>query len=102
MSHRPDQPHLLCLVTDAVDGPGQRSARRLIVRLPDSWACSRTGPYGAEATRRLAEHGPNERPPSIGVVARGQLANPMNIILVIVCAASFAIGLVAAGAVVLG
>ena len=60
----------------------------------------------AESTRRLAEYGPNELPteppPSIWVVARGQLANPMNIMLLIVCAASFAIGQVATGVVVLG
>jgi len=61
---------------------------------------------GAESTRRLAEYGPNELPteppPSIWVVARGQLANPMNIMLLIVCAASFAIGQVATGVVVFG
>jgi Ca2+-transporting ATPase len=60
----------------------------------------------AESARRLAEYGPNELPteppPSIWVVARGQLANPMNIMLLIVCAASFAIGQVATGVVVLG
>src|SRR5215472_9982111 len=59
-----------------------------------------------EAARRLAEYGPNELPteppPSVWVVARGQLANPMNIMLLIVCAASFAIGQVATGIVVLG
>ena len=36
-----------------------------------------------EAERRLEEYGPNELPteppPSMWVVARGQLANPMNI-----------------------
>ena len=61
---------------------------------------------GAESSRRLAEYGPNELPteppPSVWVVARGQLANPMNIMLLIVCAASFAIGQVATGVVVLG
>ena len=49
-----------------------------------------------EAARRLAEHGPNELPteppPSRWVVARGQLTNPMNIMLLIVGAASIAIG----------
>jgi Ca2+-transporting ATPase len=58
----------------------------------------------AEAARRLAEYGPNELatepPPSVWMVARGQLANPMNIMLLIVCAASFAIGQVATGVVV--
>jgi Ca2+-transporting ATPase len=60
----------------------------------------------AESARRLAEYGPNELPteppPSLWVVARGQLANPMNIMLLIVCVASFAIGQVATGVVVLG
>ena len=60
----------------------------------------------AESAQRLAQYGPNELPteppPSIWVVARGQLANPMNIMLLIVCAASFAIGQVATGVVVLG
>ena len=59
-----------------------------------------------DVTHRLAEYGPNELPteppPSLWVVARGQLANPMNIMLLIVCAASFAIVQVATGIVVLG
>ena len=59
-----------------------------------------------EVTRRLAEYGPNELPteppPSVWVVARGQLSNPMNIMLLIVGVASFAIGQVATGVVVLG
>ena len=59
-----------------------------------------------EVQRRLAQYGPNELPteppPSMWVVARGQLANPMNIMLLIVCAASFAIAQVATGVVVLG
>ena len=59
-----------------------------------------------ELARRLAEYGPNELatepPPSVWVVGRGQLANPMNIMLLIVCAASFAIAQVATGVVVLG
>jgi len=59
-----------------------------------------------EAARRLAEYGPNELPteppPSLWAVARGQLANPMNIMLLIVCVASFAIAQVATGVVVLG
>ena len=56
--------------------------------------------------RRLAEYGPNELPteppPSVWTVARGQLSNPMNIMLLIVCVASFAIAQVATGVVVLG
>jgi Ca2+-transporting ATPase len=59
-----------------------------------------------EIQRRLAEYGPNELPteppPSVWVVARAQLTNPMNIMLLIVCGASFAIGQVATGVVVLG
>ena len=46
-----------------------------------------------QAARLLAEYGPNELPteppPSVWVVARGQLSNPMNIMLLIVCGASF-------------
>jgi P-type Ca2+ transporter type 2C len=57
-----------------------------------------------EVARRLAEYGPNELPaeppPSKWVVARSQLANPMNIMLLIVGVASFAIGQIATGFVV--
>jgi Ca2+-transporting ATPase len=60
----------------------------------------------AEVDRRLAEYGPNELPkeppPSMWVVARGQLANPMNIMLLLVVVASFAIGQLATALVVLG
>src|SRR5215471_17474715 len=59
-----------------------------------------------EVARRLAEYGPNELPteppPSVWVVARGQLSNPMNIMLLIVCGASFAIAQWATAVVVLG
>jgi P-type Ca2+ transporter type 2C len=59
-----------------------------------------------EVKRRLDEYGPNqlptEPPPSVWVVARGQLTNPMNIMLLIVSVASFAILQVATGVVVLG
>ena len=59
-----------------------------------------------DVRRRLAEYGPNELPteppPSVWVVARAQLANPMNIMLLIVCVACLAIGQVATGVVVLG
>jgi Ca2+-transporting ATPase len=65
-----------------------------------------TGLDDAEAGRRLGQFGPNELPaeppPSKWVVAKGQLVNPMNIMLLIVCAASFAIAQVATGLVVLG
>ena len=58
-----------------------------------------------EAERRLGEYGPNELPteppPSVWAVARGQLANPMNIMLLMVCGASFAIVQIATALVVL-
>ena len=64
------------------------------------------GLSGEQAARLLAEYGPNELPteppPSVWVVARGQLANPMNIMLLIVCGASFAIAQWATAVVVLG
>ncbi|RFU19186.1 cation-translocating P-type ATPase [Geodermatophilus marinus] len=59
-----------------------------------------------EADRRLARYGPNELPseppPSTWAVARGQLANPMNIMLLLVVAASFVILQIATALVVLG
>src|SRR5215469_12263582 len=59
-----------------------------------------------KAAQLLAEYGPNalptEPPPSAWVVARGQLSNPMNIMLLIVCGASFAIAQWATAVVVLG
>ena len=59
-----------------------------------------------EVERRLAQYGanelPTEPPPSLWEVARGQLSNPMNIMLLIVSVASFAIGQVATGLFVLG
>jgi Ca2+-transporting ATPase len=62
------------------------------------------GLASAEAAERLERYGPNELrsepPPSLVVVARGQLANPMNIMLLIVAVASFAIGQVATGIVI--
>ena len=58
-----------------------------------------------EVRRRLVEYGRNEiatePPPTLWVVAKGQLLNPMNIMLLIVSVASFAIGQVATGAIVL-
>jgi len=58
-----------------------------------------------DAARRLAEYGPNELPteppPSVWTVARGQLANPMNIMLLIVAVASLVIGQVGTGIFVL-
>jgi Ca2+-transporting ATPase len=59
-----------------------------------------------EVDRRLAQYGPNELPkeppPSMWAVARGQLGNPMNIMLLLVVVASFAIGQFATALVVLG
>ena len=64
------------------------------------------GLTAAEVERRLAQYGPNELPteppPSVWVVARGQLVNPMNIMLLMVCGASFAIVQIATALVVLG
>ena len=58
-----------------------------------------------EVTRRLNEYGPNqlptEPPPSRWEVAKGQLTNPMNIMLLIVGVASLVIGQVATAVVVL-
>src|ERR1700759_4499947 len=60
----------------------------------------------AEAEKRLSQFGPNELPkeppPSRWTVARGQLSNPMNIMLMIVAVASFAIGQIPTGVFVLG
>ena len=57
-----------------------------------------------EVERRLRRFGPNElakeRPPSTWAIARGQLANPMNIMLIIVAVASFAIDQIATGIIV--
>jgi P-type Ca2+ transporter type 2C len=59
-----------------------------------------------EAQRRLAEYGPNqlpsEPPPGMWTVARGQLSNPMNIMLLFVTAASLAISQWATAVVVAG
>ncbi len=58
----------------------------------------------AEAAKRLAEHGPNaiaaEKPPSVWQVSLGQLADPMNVMLVIVAIISLLIGQVSVGIVV--
>ncbi|WP_137844190.1 cation-transporting P-type ATPase [Microbacterium sp. 2FI] len=60
----------------------------------------------AEAARRLAEHGPNaiaaEKPPSLWQVSLSQLADPMNVMLVIVAVISLIIGQVSVGLVVGG
>jgi Ca2+-transporting ATPase len=58
-----------------------------------------------EVQRRIAEYGANviasEPPPTMWEMARGQLSNPMNIMLLIVSIASFVIGQFATGAVVM-
>ena len=63
-----------------------------------------TGLATSEAAARLARYGPNELrsepPPSLWQVGRAQLANPMNIMLLIVAVASLAIGQIATGIVV--
>ena len=78
---------------------GEEAARAMNVD-PDR------GLGAGEVTQRLAQYGPNELPteppPSLWVVARGQLANPMNIMLLIVCGASFGIAQWATAVVVLG
>jgi P-type Ca2+ transporter type 2C len=60
----------------------------------------------SEAQQRLSTYGPNqlptEPPPSVWDVARGQLSNPMNIMLLIVSVLSFVIGQVPTGIFVLG
>jgi Ca2+-transporting ATPase len=65
-----------------------------------------TGLTVTEVERRQAEYGPNELatepPPSIWVVGREQLMNPMNIMLLFVVGASFAIVQIATALVVLG
>ncbi|WP_426573093.1 cation-translocating P-type ATPase [Aquihabitans sp. McL0605] len=57
-----------------------------------------------EVEDRLARFGPNslvpEPPPTLWQVAKGQLLNPMNIMLIIVAVASYSIGQVATGLVV--
>ena len=64
------------------------------------------GLSNGEAERRLGEYGPNELatepPPSLWAVARGQLVNPMNLMLLLVVGASFAIVQIATALVVLG
>jgi Ca2+-transporting ATPase len=57
-----------------------------------------------EVQRRLAQYGPNEiatePPPSTWSIAKGQLTNPMNIMLVIVAIVSYAIDQVLTGVIV--
>ena len=62
------------------------------------------GLSAGDVERRLAEHGPNvlatEPPPSTWTIARGQLTNPMNVMLMIVAIVSFAIDQVLTGVIV--
>jgi len=62
------------------------------------------GLSGEEAQRRLQQYGPNqlpnEPPPSVWQIARGQLSNPMNIMLILVAIASYAIDQIATGLIV--
>ena len=64
-----------------------------------------SGLSAAEVTSRLATYGKNEvatePPPTTWQIARGQIANPMNIMLLIVSIASFTIGQIATGTIVL-
>ena len=57
-----------------------------------------------EVSRRIERYGrnelPTEPPPSVWVVGRAQLMNPMNIMLLIVAVASFAIGQIPTGVIV--
>jgi P-type Ca2+ transporter type 2C len=77
--------------------PASEAAARLAVD-PDH------GLDAAEVEQRLGQYGPNELPaeppPSVWAVGRGQLSNPMNIMLLLVAVASFAIGQIATGIVV--
>ncbi len=61
---------------------------------------------GHEVDERLARYGlnalPTDPPPSMWEVARGQLSNPMNIMLILVAVASFAIGQIGTGVFVSG
>ena len=87
----------------AAEPPGTRC------RWTRSSPASGSTPSAASTPTRCSggwrEYGPNEiatePPPTLWEVAKGQLANPMNIMLLIVSVASFAIGQVATGAIVL-
>ena len=59
-----------------------------------------------QAEQRLSQYGsnelPKEPPPSVWEVAKGQLSNPMNIMLLIVAVLSFVVGQIPTGIFVLG
>ena len=62
------------------------------------------GLSAAEVTRRLAQYGPNqvatEPPPSTWSIAKGQLGNPMNLMLIAVAAVSYGIDQILTGVIV--
>ncbi len=64
-----------------------------------------SGLAGSDAASRLASHGPNEvatePPPTAWQIAKAQIANPMNIMLLVVSIASFTIGQLATGVIVM-
>jgi Ca2+-transporting ATPase len=64
-----------------------------------------SGLGAADVTSRLAKYGKNEvatePPPTTWQMARAQIANPMNIMLLIVSIASFTIGQIATGTIVM-
>src|SRR4051794_13350758 len=64
------------------------------------------GLHGVDVKQRQAAYGPNalpqEPPPSTWMIARGQLLNPMNIMLLVVAVTCLVIAEVATGLVVLG
>ncbi len=66
---------------------------------------SEEGLTSEEVQRRLAQYGPNEiatePPPTLWDMTKGQLANPMNIMLLIVSIASFVIGQIPTGMIVM-
>ena len=65
---------------------------------------ARSGLSAHEVESRLAQYGPNELakepPPSTWVIARAQISNPMNIMLILVAIASYAIDQIPTGLVV--
>jgi Ca2+-transporting ATPase len=113
----------LPLLTAMIFRPASMDEERMMTAVTDgvqdvAWHCLTTddvtdrlhvsaeqGLTPQDAAQRLEQYGPNklptEPPPTLWQVAKGQLANPMNIMLLIVGVASFTIGQVATGIVVL-
>jgi len=64
----------------------------------------RAGLNNDDAAERLRTYGPNEvatePPPTAWQIAKGQIANPMNVMLLVVAIASFVIGQVSTGTLV--